>query len=226
MIKEYLKKIRNNIYGDNCIEKSVDLEEIEACEKILNIKLPIPLKEMYSVFANYSDILNSYHLFYKINDLKIIDGALVFFELIDKYRKYGVLLEDLTEDDPVVSLQEINDDDWCFESESLSEYIVNNIFWNGLNLMKFKAKVKIKEENLKEHIKDILYRLASGTQFDIAAKYSYYDKDEKVMATYFYYDQIMIFGSNDRNKLKAIEKEMKTNFEWIERKITNEDIFG
>ena len=135
-------------------------------------------------------------------------------------------MEDLKEDDPVVSLQEVNDDEWYFESESLSEYIVNNIFWNGLNFMKFKAKVKIKEENLKENCEGILYRLAPEKEFDVTNKYSYYDKDEKVMATYFYYGQSIILGSNDKERLEQLEKSMNLKFEWIEGKITNDDIFN
>ena len=39
MIKEYLEKIKDNIYGKNCADKGVDLEQIEACEKRLKIEL-------------------------------------------------------------------------------------------------------------------------------------------------------------------------------------------
>ena len=226
MIKKYLKKIKKNIYNNDSFNEEEILEQIQKCEERLKISLPIPLKEMYSVFGNHDDILNVYHTFYKINDLKIMNDALVFFEFIDKYSKYGILMEDLKEDDPVVSLQEVNDDEWYFESESLSEYIVNNIFWNGLNFMKFKAKVKIKEENLKEHCEGILYRFAPEKEFDVTNKYSYYDKDEKVMATYFYYGQSIILGSNDKERLEQLEKSMNLKFEWIEGKITNDDIFN
>lgn len=226
MIKKYLEKIKTNICDTNLIKNDDILVEIKKCEQKLNICLPTPLKEMYIVFGNKNNVFNEYHIFYPLDDLRIVDGALVFFELIDGYRKYGILMEDLNEDDPVVSLEEENDDEWCFESESLSEYILNNIFWNSLNLMKFKAKIKIKEENLEKYLKNNLYRLSSEPQFDVANKYSYYDKDEKIMATYFYYDQLLVLGSNDKRSLQQLEESMNCKFIWIERKITNDDIFN
>lgn len=226
MIKEYLEKIKDNIYGKNCADKGVDLEQIEACEKRLKIELPIPLKELYEVFGNDKNILTAYHKFILLDDLQIIDDAIIYFELIDKFRKYGVLTENLEIEDPMVNMKEENDTEWYVEAKFLSENILNNIFWNGVNLMKFKAKIKIKEENLEDTLNGILYKISNERKFSRGVKYSYYDKEEKVMATYFHYDELLILGTNDKKNLKEIEDKMNVKFEWIERKITNDDIFN
>lgn len=226
MIKEYLEKIRDNIYGKNAIDKGVNLEQIEACEKRLNIKLPIPLKELYEVFGNDKNILTAYHKFIALNDLQIIDNAIIYFELIDSFRKYGVLIENLEIKDPMVNMKEENDDEWYVEAKFISENILNNIFWNGINLMKIKAKIKIKEENLEDKLNNILYKISNERKFSRGIKYSYYDKKEKVMATYFHYDEVLILGANNKESLKKIEDTMNVKFEWIERKVTNNDIFN
>ncbi|MCB2362152.1 SMI1/KNR4 family protein [Clostridium estertheticum] len=226
MIKNYFEKIGSNIYGQELPNKGATIKQIEMCEKRLGLSLPVPLKEMYEVFGNDKEIFNAYHSFISLDDLQIIDGAIVFYELIDQYRRYGIMVEDINKDDPKVKLQQENNSSWYFESKSLSEYILNNIFWQGINLMKIKAKIEIKEEDLEKNLQNILYKISEERKLSRGTKYSYYDKEEKVMATYFHYDQLLILGSNDKNKLKEVENNMQASFEWIERKITNDDIFN
>lgn len=225
MIKSYLEKIRNNIYGQDIISKGCSSKQIEVCEEKLGLSLPTSLKEMYEIFGNDKEILNAYNSFSALDDLQIIDEAIVFYELIDKYRRYGVLIKDLNREDPIVKLQQENDKTWYVEAKNLSEYILNNIFWQGINLKKIKAKIKINEENLEKNIKNILYKISEERKLSRGTKYSYYDKEEKVMATYLHYEQILVLASDDRNKLEEIEKMMEVSFEWIERKLTSEDVF-
>lgn len=111
-------------------------EEIEECEKRLGLSIPISLKELYEVFGKDKKILNACNSFLPLEDLKIIDEVIVFYESIDKSRKYGALIEDSNKEDPKVKLQQGNDTSWYFETRNLSEYILNNIFWHGVNLMK------------------------------------------------------------------------------------------
>lgn len=226
MIKNYLERIASSIYGEEWFNKGATSEQIELCEKRLNLALPIPLKEMYEVFGNDKEILKAYNSFFTLDELKIIDGAVVFYELIDKYRRYGIMIDEVGKDDTKVKLQQENNSTWYFEAKSLAEYILNNIFWQAVNLTQFKAKVKIKEEDLEESIKDILYKVSDERKLSKGTKYSYYSKDEMVMATYFHYEQLLILGSNDKKKLKEIESNIKINFDWIEGKITNNDIFN
>ncbi|WP_252225276.1 SMI1/KNR4 family protein [Clostridium sp. ZBS2] len=226
MIKDYLKKIAINLYGKDFANKGATIKQIQICEDRLGLSLPVPLKEFYEIFGNDKGILNSYHFFLPLDDLQIIDEGIVFYELIDKYRKYGILIKDINKDDPIVRLQQENDSTWYIEAKNLSEYILNNVFWQGINLMRVKAKIKIDEENLEKNIKNILYRVSEERKLSRGTKYSYYDKEENVMAIYLHYEQLLILGSNDKSKLEEVENKMKVSFRWIERKLTNDDIFN
>ncbi len=226
MIKNYLKKIQSNIYGQDSGGNGSSIKEIEEWEKKLGLSLPIPLKELYEVFGKDKKILNAHNSFLSLEDLQIIDGVIVFYELIDKFIKYGSLIEDSNKEDPKVKLQQENDTSWYFEARNLSEYILNNIFWHGVNLMKFSVKIKIKEENLEKNLQDILYKISDERKLSKGTKYSYHDKEEKVMATYLHYEQLLILGSNDKNKLQEVECNIKANLVGIKNKLAREHIFN
>ncbi|NMM62435.1 SMI1/KNR4 family protein [Clostridium sp. P21] len=224
MIKNYLEKIQSNVYEQDLICNGSSIKEIEQCEKRLGLSLPIPLKELYEVFGKDKKILNTCNSFLSLKDLQIIDGLIVFNELIDKSRKYGALIEDSNKEDPKVKLQQENNASWYFEARNLSEYILNNIFWHGVNLMKFSAKIKIKEENLERNLQDILYKISDERKFSRGTKYSYYDKEEKVMAAYLHYEQILILGANDKSKLQEVECNIKVRLGDIKNKLAKDSI--
>lgn len=75
---------------------------------------------MYEVFGKDKKILNAYHSFLSLENLQVIDEVIIFYELIDKYSRYGALVEDVSKDNPKVKLQRENDSSWCFEARSLS----------------------------------------------------------------------------------------------------------
>lgn len=226
MIKNYLEKIHSNLYGKDLVSNGSSIKEIEECEKRLGVSLPIPLKELYEVFGEDGDILNACNSFYSLEDLKVADGMTVFYELTDKSRKYGALIEDSNKEDPKVKLQQKNDASWYFEARNLSEYILNNIFWHGVSLMKFSAKIKIKEESLERNLQDILYKISDERKFSRGTKYSYYDKEEKVMATYLHYEQLLILGANDKSKLQEVECNIKARLGGIKNKLVKDQIFN
>ncbi|WPC39582.1 hypothetical protein [Clostridium sp. JS66] len=224
MIKNYLEKIQFNIYGQDSVYNGSSIKEIEECEKRLGLLIPIPLKELYEVFGKDKKILNACNSFLSLEDLQIIDGLIVFNELIDKSRKYGALIEDSNKEDPKVKLQQENDASWYFEARNLSEYILNNIFWHGVNLMKFSTKIKIKEENLERNLQDILYKISDERKFSRGTKYSYYDKEEKVMAAYLHYEQLLILGANDKSKLQEVECNIKVRLGDIKDDLAKDSI--
>lgn len=226
MIKNYLEKIHSNIYGKDLVSNGSSIKEIEEREKRLGVSLPIPLKELYEVFGEDENILNDCNSFLSLENLKAVDGVIVFYELIDKSRKYGALIEDSNKEDPKVKLQQENDTSWYFEARSLSEYILNNMFWHGVSLMKFSAKIKIKEENLERNLQDILYKISDERKFSRGTKYSYYDKEEKVMATYLHYEQLLILGANDKSKLQEVECNIKVRLGGIKNKLAKDHIFN
>lgn len=225
MIKNYLKKIYSSIYRKGLVGNGSSIKEIEEHEKRLGVSLPTPLKELYEVFGEDVNILNACNSFLSLEDLKVIDGVTVFYELIDKSRKYGALIEDSNKEDPKVKLQQENDSSWYFEARNLSEYILNNIFWHGINLMKFSAKIKIKEENLDNKLQDILYKISDERKFSRGTKYSYFDKEEKVMATYLHYEQLLILGANDKSKLQEIECSINARLGDIKNELAKDSIF-
>ncbi|GCD10051.1 SMI1/KNR4 family protein [Clostridium tagluense] len=92
--------------------------------------------------------------------------------------------------------------------------------------MKFSAKIKIKEENLERNLQDILYKISDERKFSRGRKYSYYDKEEKVMATYLHYEQLLILGANDKSKLQEIEYNIKARLGDIKNKLAKDHIFN
>lgn len=224
MIKSYLEKIQFNIYGKDSLDKGSSIKEIEECEKRLSVSLPTPLSELYEVLGSDQNVLNIYNSFLELDDLKVIDGVIIFYELEDESIKYGALIEDSNKEDPKVKLQQENDSSWYFEAKNLSEYILNNIFWHGVNLMKFNSKIKIKEKDLENKLKDNLYKISDERKFSRGTKYSYYDKEEKVMATYLHYEQLLILGSNDKSALEEVDCKIKESLGGNKNKLVKYNI--
>ncbi|MFJ9773073.1 SMI1/KNR4 family protein [Kitasatospora sp. NPDC101157] len=74
--------------------------ELDAAERRLGLRLPVALREAYRLFGRRADLTSSQDVLLTPDELHVLDGALVYRAENQGCAHWGVLLDDLAQEDP------------------------------------------------------------------------------------------------------------------------------
>jgi hypothetical protein len=117
MIKQIAEKLLDRPLRK---EDGIDSKLLEEVEYILELTLPVPLKEFYLCVGNTESFTNSFEQFVKPDELVFIKEKLVFLEENQGVCCWGV---NANEDNPVVYQYTEESDEWYSEEVQLSEFL-------------------------------------------------------------------------------------------------------
>lgn len=119
--KEEYKKIIIDLYGYDLLKTlpMVSNDLIDYIEHRLKVNLPKPLKDFYLLAGNFSKLNNAHNHLYPLENISIHDDHLQFMDEKQQMYFWGINLEDLSDDNPLVYQGEILDDEYEWYSEEL-----------------------------------------------------------------------------------------------------------
>ncbi|MFI9161784.1 SMI1/KNR4 family protein [Kitasatospora aureofaciens] len=74
--------------------------DLDAAEQRLGLRLPVALREAYRLFGRRADLTSSQDVLLTPDELHLLDGALVYRAENQGCAHWGVLLDDLAQEDP------------------------------------------------------------------------------------------------------------------------------
>ncbi|WBP90608.1 SMI1/KNR4 family protein [Kitasatospora cathayae] len=74
--------------------------ELDAAEQRLGLRLPVALREAYRLFGRRADLTSCQDVLLTPDELYVLDGALVYRVENQACARWGVLLDDLAQEDP------------------------------------------------------------------------------------------------------------------------------
>ncbi|MFD8706044.1 SMI1/KNR4 family protein [Kitasatospora sp. NPDC059648] len=74
--------------------------ELDAAEQRLGLRLPVAVREAYRLFGRRADLTSSQDVLLTPDELHVLDGALVYRTENQGCAHWGVLLDDLAQEDP------------------------------------------------------------------------------------------------------------------------------
>ncbi|MFI6154608.1 SMI1/KNR4 family protein [Kitasatospora sp. NPDC051170] len=74
--------------------------ELDAAEARLGLRLPVALREAYELFGRRADLTSNQDVLLTPDELYVMEGALVYREENQGCAHWGVLLDDLDQEDP------------------------------------------------------------------------------------------------------------------------------
>ncbi|NDV93796.1 hypothetical protein D0T84_02545 [Dysgonomonas sp. 521] len=121
MIEETIQ----NLLGDS-LREGISTEEIETVELLLGVKLPSPLKYMYSKVGNDPLFMSSFLYFYPIEDLVLLDNKIQFLEENQDVCRWAFDIDDT--DHPKV-YQQADDEKWYLLDKMPLEKFLSDILY-------------------------------------------------------------------------------------------------
>lgn len=149
MLEKYFKVLdeyRNNVTG------CVDINVIEEKQKELKVEFPLEFVEFYTHFGNDEEVLSSFYIFDKIEDIEIEYDALCFGEKHEGIGRLGILLEDLKSVDEAVSWYSYDAKKWYIEESEIATFLFSVSAWQVLNTMPSLAMLCLSEEEFKNMV--------------------------------------------------------------------------
>src|SRR5687767_13325537 len=83
-------------------EDGVSVDQIEAAEQKLGLRLPQSLREYYRVAGNLDELNRNHNRLLRFDELEVEDDYLIFMEENQVVVLWGVKTANLSEDDPEV----------------------------------------------------------------------------------------------------------------------------
>ena len=149
MIEDLLKLL--DTYRSK-ISDYVDIGIIEKKQKELNVEFPQSMTEFYIHFGNDEDVLSSFYVFDKIEDVRIENEAITFGEKHQNIGRLGIKLEDLNTKSQTVCWYPYDLKKWYVEESVSRIFFFGIACWQVLNTMPSIAKVHISRENFEKVI--------------------------------------------------------------------------
>lgn len=82
--------------------------------------------------------------------------------------------------------------------------------------MKFKSKIKMKEENLEKNLQYILYKISDERKLSRGTKYSYYNSnDGDILDLHFIDENVVYFGAAEDKTLNEFEEKVEIDLDWL-----------
>jgi hypothetical protein len=210
MIKNYLEKIRFNIYGQDSVSKGSSIKEIEECEKRLGLTLPISLRELYEIFGNDKEILNAFYIFKSLHELVIEDGILIIGHSSEYVEKYGICIDDLNNASINVKVTTCDDTSNWVVYEELTKFIVNSVVFQAINSLEASAVLDYPEVTLEGHFIP-LYDIEEEDNKRI----SYISNEGDILALHFINENVVYFGAAEDETLNEFEEQAEVDLDWL-----------
>ena len=135
----------------------IDLETINDKQQELGVVFPDAMKLFYQYFGNDIEVMNSFYIFDKINDIRIENDALTFGEKHQGMGRLGITLKHLSSNYQAISWHPYNLKEWYSEGSLFPEgFFFNIACWQLINSMDSVAKVHISESELEKLLGDNL----------------------------------------------------------------------
>ena len=187
--------------------------DISNKEKQLGVTMPKSMSCFYEIYGNDSDVMNSYYIFEKLENICIEDNALVFGYTHQKAEKIGIELEDLNSE--FQSVNYYSDGIW-YAGEALypESFFFNVAGWQILNTLddivvidcSEKEFLRLMNAGFKYFSEDEIY----ATAFPISTIYF-----ESVIGCYLRKSEEMFLASKDFEILKQLEKNLDLDMDWL-----------
>lgn len=223
-MRECLALINSYIIEKDHIKKVSD-EEFKQTESRLGIRFPQPLMEFYRIFGNNVDVLNAYFQFERLEDIKIENNAVVFCHGHQAQRTFGILLSDINNENPPlieykgnppVSMMNFGGNEWYSACRLSTSFFVNITCWQVVNFLPSVARVKIVEDKLRSTVEKNLKPISHENSIALGFNfYSFYDRGNKILASYARDLGELYLASEDDCYLKKFKSESKMKLDWL-----------
>ena len=195
MILEPLQKILTTAFPDADLQ--IANERVVAAESRLNLLLPEPLKELFSVAGGSRDILNADFRIYMPEKLHVEGDHLIFCEENQGLEAYGIPLESLQatmQPDPQVDVRRMHAKSWAREAQSLSAFMLGLAAWQVLLAVPESARCPYPEDELAKLLQFFEPLGASPPQFE-GPRFGFLDRRNSIIAAYEFSSGMLYLGS-------------------------------
>ena len=202
-------------YRENKIN-GIDLETINDKQQELGVVFPDAMKLFYQYFGNDIEVMNSFYIFDKINDIRIENDALTFGEKHQGMGRLGITLKHLSSNYQAISWYPYNLKEWYSEGSLFPEgFFFNIACWQLINSMDSVAKVHISESELEKLLGDNLKLFTNDKKYIKGCNMiSIYGDD--VLGCYLTEDEELYLGSRKGDEvLEDIEECLNLDLDWL-----------
>ena len=194
----------------------IDLETINDKQQELGVVFPDAMKLFYQYFGNDIEVMNSFYIFDKINDIRIENDALTFGEKHQGMGRLGITLKHLSSNYQAISWHPYNLKEWYSEGSLFPEgFFFNIACWQLINSMDSVAKVHISESELEKLLGDNLKLFTNDKKYikgcNMIAIYG-----DDVLGCYLTEDEELYLGSRKGDEvLEDIEECLNLDLDWL-----------
>jgi len=169
---------------------------VAAVESRLNLVLPEPLKDFFSVAGRSRDILNADFRILPPEKLRVDADHLIFCEENQGLEDFGIPLESLqaARPDPQVDVRPLHARSWTVEAPALSAFMLGMTAWQVLLALPEKARCLFPQDELNKLLALFEPVGAPQAQFE-GPRFALVDRRSSIVAAYEYTSGMLYVGS-------------------------------
>jgi hypothetical protein len=187
---------------------------VAAVESRLNLVLPEPLKDFFSVVGGSRDVLNADYRILPPEKLRLDADHLIFCEENQGLEDFAISLESLraARPDPQVNIRPMHARSWTVEAPALSAFMLGMTAWQVLLALPEKARCPFPQDELNKLL--ALFEPVGTPQAPFAGpRFGLVDRRSSIVAAYEYTSGMLYVGSPLEDVLEEWEQKAGLDLE-------------
>ena len=204
-----------DVYRKNVTDE-IKPEILDEKQKELGVEFPEGMKEFFQHFGYDTEVMSSFYVFDRVDEIRIEHDALIFGEKHEGMGRLGITLKHLSSDYQAISWYDYSAKEWYSEGAIFPEAFFFNIAcWQLINSMESMAKVRISESELENLLGDKLKLFTDEKKYNMGCDMlSIYGDD--ILGCYLVEDEELYLGSQKGDDvLENIDECLNLDLDWL-----------
>jgi hypothetical protein len=216
MIVEELQMIVAAAFPDTQLPPGFTHEQIAAAEARLNVVLPEPLKDYFTVAGGSRDLMDVNYRMLPPEKLRIDGDHLIFCAEDQGLEDYGIPLDQLAKPaefpNPSVRMRPQGRQMWGMEASATSAFLLGMGAWQAVLALDETARCKLPRKQLKQLL--AFFEPVGDTDVRVGGPYwGLVDRKNAIVAAYVLSTEMLYVGSASDTALEELAEKSGLDFE-------------